>query len=153
MLLLASCTGCYAPDAPECTLACAADTDCISGQACTSDGFCAASSSTQCVQRQAEVDAPNIQDAPKIQDAGATTVTVHVTVSGNGTVTASTGATCASDCTFDVAKDVPMTLTATADSVHQAFLGWSGACAWQRAVCQVTPNAAITVGAKFTGGD
>ncbi|HET9993719.1 MAG TPA: hypothetical protein VFQ65_34515, partial [Kofleriaceae bacterium] len=101
LFVLASCAACYAPDAPECTLACTTATDCISGQACTSDGFCAASAATQCVQRQVPVDAtPAGGDASPMPDAGtgsgsgATTVTVHVTVDGNGTVTASTGTAC-----------------------------------------------------------
>jgi hypothetical protein len=78
-------------------------------------------------------------------------VSVHVTVDGNGSVKASTGATCTDDCTFEVDKGVPMTFTAMAGS-HQMFDKWSGACAAQAALCHVTPDAAITVGAKFKGG-
>jgi hypothetical protein len=80
------------------------------------------------------------------------TVSVHVTVDGNGTVTASTGTACTNDCTFQVAKGVPMTFTALPNSTHQHFDSWSGACATQPSLCHVTPIAALTVGAKFTGG-
>jgi hypothetical protein len=147
---------------PECTLACTADTDCVNGQSCTSDGYCAAPS-TQCGGRQVPIDAANPgTDAGHIPDgggggsgsgsgSGSTTVAVHVTVDGNGTVTASTGTMCTSDCTFQVEKGVAMTFTATPNSTHQSFDSWSGACAAQPALCHVTPNAAITVGAKFTG--
>jgi hypothetical protein len=159
LFVLAACAACYGPESPECVLACTSDTDCVSGQACTSDGFCAPSGTTQCVQHQAPVDAAMVTaDARDMPDAGSgsgsgtTTVSVHVTVDGNGTVTASTGTACTGDCTFAVAKDVPMTFTATPNSPHQHFDNWSGACAAQPALCHVTPTTAITVGAKFTGG-
>ena len=80
------------------------------------------------------------------------TVSVHVTVEGPGKVTASTGAVCSTDCMFDVDKGVPLTLTATASSGNQNFVGWSGACVAQLAQCHVTPITAITAGAKFMGG-
>jgi hypothetical protein len=143
---------------PECTLACTVDTDCINGQACTGDGYCAASSATQCSQQQAPLDAtsPETDGAGSGSGSGSgsgtTTVTVHVTVDGNGTVTASTGTACTTDCMFQVDKGVAMTFTATPSSTHQQFDSWSGACAAQPALCHVTPNAAITVGAKFSGG-
>ncbi|CAN5320294.1 hypothetical protein BH11MYX1_BH11MYX1_19310 [soil metagenome] len=99
---------------------------------------------------------PPSSDAAQVVDAGmgsgsAMTVTVHVTVAGNGTVTSSTGPTCADDCTFEVARDVPMTLTATSNSTHQMFSTWTGACATQPALCHLTPTTAITVGAQFNG--
>jgi hypothetical protein len=151
LLLLVSCAACYAPDVPECTLACTADTDCVNGQSCTSDGFCAAPS-TQCGVRQLPNDAAEpAADAGHTPDGDAP-VSVHVTVDGNGTVKASTGATCTNDCTFEVDQGMPMTFTATPGS-HQMFQMWSGACAAQPALCHVTPDAAISVGAKFKGGD
>ncbi|MEP6863027.1 MAG: hypothetical protein ABJE66_20540 [Deltaproteobacteria bacterium] len=156
LLLLLSCAACYAPDVPECTLACTADADCVNGQACTGDGYCAASPATQCVQREAMPDGASVGSGSGTgsgtgSGSGTTTVSVHVTVDGNGTVTASTGLMCTNDCTFQVDKAVPMTLTAMPSSTHQAFDSWSGACATQPALCHVTPNAAITIGAKFTG--
>lgn len=156
LIVLALWAGCYAPDAPECTLACASDTDCIGSQACTSDGFCAVAASTQCAQRQVPVDATTspASDANRMADAGAGSdsaakVTVHVTVHGSGTVTSSTGPTCTDDCTFEVASGLPLTFTATPNSMHQMFSSWSGACASQPALCQATPTVAIAVGAKF----
>jgi hypothetical protein len=77
------------------------------------------------------------------------TVPVHVTVHNTGTVTASTGAACSSDCTFAVARGVPVTFTATPGP---SFVTWSGACATHAAQCHVTPDAAITLGAEFDGG-
>jgi hypothetical protein len=138
-------------------LACASDTDCIGSQACTSDGFCAVSAATHCAQRQVPVDATTspASDANRMADAGAGSdsaakVAVHITVQGNGTVTSSAGPTCTDDCTFEVAPGLPMTLTATPNSAHHMFATWSGACASQPALCQVTPTAAITAGARFT---
>ncbi|HEY6040338.1 MAG TPA: hypothetical protein VIV58_38905, partial [Kofleriaceae bacterium] len=83
---------------PECTLACTADTDCIAGQACSHDGFCAASAETQCTQRQTPGDsaAPGVDAGSGVGSGsgsgsgGTTTVSVHVTVHGPGKVIAST---------------------------------------------------------------
>jgi hypothetical protein len=166
------CAGCYAPDAPECTLACARDTDCITSQACTSDGFCAASAATLCAQRQLGVDAPSpVADAgaadartadarpadAHLADAstgsgGTTWVSVHVTVQGEGMVTASNGTVCTHDCTFAVAAGVPMTFQAAPGSTGQVFQKWSGDCMGQPALCHATPNTALMVGAKFKNG-
>jgi len=154
--VLLFCAGCYGPDVPECTLACTADTDCVAGQACSHDGLCAASSETQCGQRQMPGDSaePGVDaGSGSGSGSGITTVSVHVTVHGPGTVVASTGTTCTSDCTFAVEQGVPITFTAMPSSQNQHFDSWSGACAAQPASCHVTPNAAISVGAKFSTGD
>lgn len=154
LVALTVCAGCYAPDAPECTLACALDTDCIGSQACTRDGFCAASAATECAQRQLVVDASSLVADAQLVDAGhgsggTTMVSVHVTVQGNGTVTASTGTVCAQDCTFTVAQGVPMTFNATPNASDQVFQKWSGDCTGQPALCHATPVMALAVGAKF----
>lgn len=157
LVALLFCAACYGPDVPECTLACTADTDCVAGQACSRDGLCAASAETQCSQRQMPGD--GAQAAVDASGSGSgsgsaiSMVSVHVTVHGPGSVFASIGTTCTSDCTFAVEQGMPMTFTATPSSANHSFDSWSGACASQPALCHVTASVAISVGAKFSTGD
>lgn len=51
VFVVALLAACYSPDAHDCTLACNADSDCISSQACTSDHLCASPSIATCAER------------------------------------------------------------------------------------------------------
>ncbi|CAN5337317.1 hypothetical protein BH11MYX1_BH11MYX1_39620 [soil metagenome] len=144
------CAGCYAPDAPDCVLACSANTDCISGQACTTDRLCAGPSVTTCgVQARMDGGSGMAIDAQPGQTE------IDLTVSGAGTVQSSTGDTCTNpakppiDCTFQAPTEQDLTLTAIPPP-GKALKEWTGACIGQSSVCHTTPTGAmIVVGAKF----
>jgi uncharacterized repeat protein (TIGR02543 family) len=84
----------------------------------------------------------------------ATTYTLTVSVTGNGTVTGG-GIACTSaggsGCTASEPAGSVVTLTATAGS-GAGFGAWGGACAGSSTTCSVTMDAAKTVSATFTGG-
>ena len=122
---------CYAPDTRDCTLTCAAATECGDGQQCTG-GLCAAPGTT-CTSDAA----------------------LHVQIMGKGSVVVDTIAVCASDndtkgdCMLHVPMRVIRQLVAQPVDEH-AFAGWSGACAGSDATCSLVPVSAMTqVGARF----
>jgi hypothetical protein len=84
----------------------------------------------------------------------ATTNTLTVSVSGNGTVTgggiACTGAG-GSGCTASEPSGTSVTLTANPGS-GAAFTGWGGACAGTAVTCVVSMNGDQNVTASFSGG-
>ncbi|MFT3691685.1 MAG: hypothetical protein QM831_01005 [Kofleriaceae bacterium] len=144
---------CYSPDAPDCALSCTADSDCISGQACTTDHLCAATGITTC-GAMARIDGGGtIVDAPP-----GTTVKLMVHVDKGGGVKLSTNEFCdtgvntmATDCMFDVAKDQQLTLTAYAH-LGYTFDKWGGPlCMTQmsNAACVVTPTMDSMANAGF----
>ncbi len=143
--------GCYAPDAPECVLACTADNDCISGQACTTDHLCTAPGVTTC-GAQAVTDGGVVTGVDA--GPGTTQVDVHITINGIGKVTTSNGDTCNNvgnpslDCTFKATAGVALTLTAM-QTFTKPFKQWSGECMGTTNPCTVTPSGSIVVGAKF----
>ncbi|MEO8842572.1 MAG: hypothetical protein ABI591_15795 [Kofleriaceae bacterium] len=139
--------GCYAPDAPDCTLACTADTDCISGQTCTTDHLCAANLTTCGSQAITDGGVPVTDAGPVVM------LTVHV--DKDGSVRDSNNDVCASpaneqiDCTFPVHAGDPLTITAVPNLTKQ-FDGWMGPpCMGQLAACQTTPAGNLMVSAKF----
>ncbi len=142
--------GCYAPEAPECVLACTADSDCIGGQACTTDHLCAASGVTACGAQAVTDGAVSGGDA----GSGTTQIDVHLNVNGQGIVTSNHGDTCEAtggppvNCTFKATAGQPLTLTAVA-SMGNAFKQWTGECGGQANPCHLTPTATVTTGAKF----
>jgi Divergent InlB B-repeat domain len=142
--------GCYAPDAPDCTLACTANTDCISGKACTTDHLCAGTNITTCgVQATTDGSVPG-------SDAGTgTMITLTVQLEKDGSVRDSDNDVCNSptnsplECTFQVHSGEPLTITAIPDLTKQ-FDKWSGPpCMGQLAMCHTTPVGNITVNAMF----
>ncbi len=154
LALVTSGAGCYSPDAPDCVLACAANTDCVSGQVCTSDQLCAAPGITSCAA-VARSDAGAVTDSGS-EDAGSGTSEVDLTVTNPGTVQASTGATCTNPdkppfvCTFQAPRGLELTLTAVPPPA-KTFKGWTGACMGPDPVCHITPTTPIiVVGAKFS---
>lgn len=141
--------GCYAPEAPDCAIACTANTDCITSQACTTNHLCAAVGVT--------CGAPAIADAGVATDAdeGPGVTAIKLVVSGAGSVQASTGDLCANpaktpiSCTFQAPTGLELTLTATPPP-SRMFKEWTGACTGPALVCHTTPSGAmITVNAKF----
>lgn len=146
MIVLA---GCYAPQAPDCALACTANSDCITSQACTTDHLCAAAGVT--CGALAITDARVANDA----DEGPGVIAIDLTVSGAGSVHASTGDQCTNPakppivCSFHAPSGQELTLTATPPP-SSTFKQWTGACAGPALVCHTTPSGAmITVNAKF----
>jgi hypothetical protein len=87
--------------------------------------------------------------------AGASSHTVTVAVTGNGTVTgASGGISCTSaggsTCTATVAANSSVTLTATAGA-GAGFTSWGGACSGSTTTCTFTVTGDTSVSAAFTG--
>jgi hypothetical protein len=164
--VLLAIVGCYAPDAPDCTLACSAGTDCISGQACTTDHMCAATSVTTCGV-QATIDGSLGSDAGNGSGNGSgdgsgsdgsgghmdLTLTIHI--DKDGSVRTSNNDVCTSPtnqpvaCTYQVQAGAALTLTAIPNIAKQ-FDKWDpGACNGQTAMCHTTPQSGFTVSVKF----
>ncbi len=147
-LVVAGLVGCYAPDVGDCTLACESESDCIDGQRCTIDGWCAASV-LRCdtpvgpgVTVDAAVDAPIDAPAP---------VRLRVRVDGTGAVdVAGLGSCDDSECIWIVTAG---TITVTARTIEddKPFERWTTAnCAGHGLTCvvQLVPDT-TQVGAKF----
>lgn len=82
-------------------------------------------------------------------EAVATTQTLNVSVTGQGTVGSSpAGIDCGSACSASFASNASVTLTAT-PAQGQTLSSWGGACSGQTATCTVTMDDAKTVSATF----
>ena len=78
--------------------------------------------------------------------------TLHVQVSGNGTVTsAPDGIDCPSACSDSFDSGMRVVLTAH-PAAGESFLGWGGACSGSAATCTVTMDVEKNLGARFTPG-
>lgn len=132
--------GCYAPDAPDCTLACGSDSDCISGQVCSTDHLCAGGGISSCANRTVS------DGGTRSPDTGPPPLELDVVISGGGTVTVSVGAECTSGrCTYGVAPNTAVTLTAV-DHGNNTFQAWMGMpCMGQGRTCQLTVTAPVTM--------
>jgi hypothetical protein len=147
--------GCYAPDAPDCTLACTADSDCISGQACTTDHLCAGTNIATCgAQATTDGSVPGIDAG---SDAGTPMVALMIHIEKDGSVRDSENHICNSptnipiDCTFQVVTGDPLTITAF-PNIGKQFDKWMGPpCMGQLAMCHTTPVGNIMVTAQFKG--
>lgn len=116
---------CYSPETPDCVLACTADSDCISGQTCTTDHFCAASGITTC-GAMARTDGGN--NATMDADTGSgsdTKVMLMIHVDKGGGVKLSDNQLCdtgintmTTDCNLMVKAGQPVTLSAY---IHLGF--------------------------------
>jgi hypothetical protein len=138
--------GCYAPVAPDCKLACTTDSDCISGQVCSSDHLCAGGDITSCANR-------TVSDGGTLADSGPPPIALHVMITGGGSVSVSVGAECTSGtCTYDVAPNTAVTLTAV-DHGNNVFQTWGMACMGQDRTCQLTVTAPVKAAANFTHAD
>ncbi len=147
---------CYSPDAPDCALACTADTDCISGQACTTDHLCAASGITTCgAHAVTDGGAGATADAAEGSGSGGT-VTLMIHVDKGGGVRLSTNQLCdtgintmATDCMYDVPAGKQLTATAYAHIGFQ-FDKWDGMpCMGQGTTCTFTLTMMNMINAKF----
>jgi hypothetical protein len=141
LLTAALLAGCYAPDARDCTVTCAASSQCLQGQVCGTDGFCAA---------------PKAAGHCSTIDAAAPEVSLVITIEGSGRVTIETVGSCDGDtaphhtCMFAVASNTPRVLDAIAKDEDHPFQSWSQACAGSGMTCAMTPVSSPTqVGAKF----
>jgi Fe-S cluster biogenesis protein NfuA len=78
--------------------------------------------------------------------------TLHVFVSGNGTVTSSPpGIDCPTECAEEFDSGSRVALTAH-PAAGEAFLGWGGACSGSAATCTTIADVEKNVAAKFTPG-
>ena len=138
-LLLASC---YSPEALDCTVTCAAASECAEGQVCGSDGFCAA---------------PSVAGHCGGPDGGmvSSLVSLRVRLEGPGKVTVDEVGLCDSEtadskaCMFSVHKGVALHLKAQAKHDRE-FVEWTIGCSGSDETCSLTPVTGLTeVGAKF----
>lgn len=75
---------------------------------------------------------------------------LHVTVAGSGSVFG-VNTTCDADCSIDLPNAVAQTFTATAKPGF-IFVGWTGICAGQGAVCSAAPSGDASLSASFGPG-
>jgi hypothetical protein len=160
---------CYSPSLRDCTLGCAAATDCANGQVCGADHLCAAPAIAGRCTADAGGDATRDgdgadaaihadarpPDATSPADArppdAAPTITIHVHVDGKGRVVLGSGGTCSHDCMLQAVLGVANTLTAIPRGGSE-FDAWSGAaCTGQGPICAFTPATNLDVHATFDG--
>lgn len=131
---------CYDPAAVDCTVSCAAATECARGQVCGSDGFCAA---------------PSVAGHCGGPDGGMTSelAMLKISLEGPGKVAIEGVGTCDSDtadmCSFSVPTGTSLSLKASPKKDHE-FVEWSGGCAGTSTSCVLNAVMALTqIGAKF----
>jgi hypothetical protein len=153
---------CYSPDLRDCTVTCAAATDCASGQVCNG-GLCSGPS-VQCAMLatpDAAIPPPPPNDAAMVQpdakpDAAPPMIPIHVHIDGVGHVTLDGGGDCNSpkdhaDCDLSAPEHV-LAMFHAKPADH--FDHWSDACggAGMEPDCALVPNAMpLRVTAKFRG--
>lgn len=170
-LALASC---YSPDLADCTVACAADSECGGGQQCNA-GMCA-QPGIACTRVDDTVDAlpmtspeqdASVPDANPEPDASTPppdgppdpppppppqTTTLRVKIKDQGRVTPSGHQSCApnSECLYTVVVGQPITLEADPNP-NRIFEKWEEACSGSSPSCTITPLAGpqTRVTAKF----
>lgn len=175
MLAATISAACYQPAARDCVVSCVSTDDCLDGQACGSDGWCAAP--PRAGRCQTLIGDAGVADDPDAEgtvadaresidasvplvDAAMPTVTLRVVVSGRGRVLIDPGDwTCegsqnqAGDCSFDVVAGAQLTLVPAATHQHWDFAGWTtGNCAGQSGACTLDLDAATLVAARFSDG-
>lgn len=154
LALLASC---YEPQLVDCTIRCAGESDCASGQVCGTDHFCAAPDvADHCASVTATTDAGVVADGAKLDastDAPPDAPTqgqLRVQIEGGkGSVTVQGIGTCTDDCTYSVPLHMPLSAHA-AGIDNWRFDKWTaGPCMGQLANCAFTPTLVVGVTAKF----
>jgi hypothetical protein len=160
---LAALAACYRPEARDCTVSCQGADDCLSGQVCGSDGWCAApdvaggcgAALDAAVPDGAAPDGETPVDGVPPDAAGAE---LHVVVSGRGKVVIEPlSVECEGiggapgDCTFPAAPGTEVTLLPVDTHPQDTFAGWTTAnCESSPGTCVVTVEAPVTlVGAAF----
>lgn len=148
-LIWLALAGCYAPDARNCTVTCAAAKDCIGAQVCGADHFCAAPDvAGHCSAVDAAVRSPDARrDAPP--DGEDHDVTLTLMIMGKGTVAVDAITSCGGNCIVKVPAGVMRTLTATPDDPDKPFQMWMNACTGTVPTCTLTPTTDLQIGAKF----
>ena len=125
-LLFTLIAGCYTPDVADCTITCTGAAACAAGQVCGSDGYCA----TPSVAGHCGRDGGVVEHL----------VTLHVMISGPGSVRVDNAQTCMEDCSYQVAPGSTHLLEAIETHEDRPFSEWTEACAGQDATCTVTPQ-------------
>lgn len=148
----AALVACYSPDAPDCTLACSEDSDCVGGQSCTSDHMCASPTIGASCSGHLTTDGGMTPDAAG--SGSASTVDIRVHIDGQGGVRSSNDDNCDSliptTCTFKAPTGQPITLTATPHITKQ-FDKWQGPPCMDAGnnPCTTSPQMAFDVMPKF----
>jgi hypothetical protein len=158
--------GCYGPSLRDCTVSCAAPSDCAGDQVCGNDGLCVApdhagTCATAVPPDAAPLDAARVADAAPIDaappDAPRATGTLRVEITGKGSVIVDGRGICSaaggpgpSGCTYDIALGVVQTVRAVPLQLDQRFTSWtSETCSGQLATCMFTPVGSTTIVARF----
>lgn len=155
-------TSCYAPAVRDCTVSCASERDCASGQVCGGDGMCAAPEvAGRCsgfpgdAGPRHDARPPGDPDLDAGLDA-AQTVVLHVQIMGKGAVLVDGVGACSSkdpqhgDCMYDVIPGVVLIAHAVEIDRDELFAMWtSPTCAGQGPRCVFTPVAATAIAARF----
>jgi hypothetical protein len=157
--------GCYSPSLRDCTVSCAAETDCAAGQVCGDDGLCAGPERAgRCATLPPDASVDARSDGGTEHDAATDAaspdasphVTLHVEITGRGSVLVTGRLACLSsgpqrgDCMYDIDRGVPQSVRAVAIQPDQPFLSWTSAtCRGQGASCTFTPTAATSLVARF----
>jgi hypothetical protein len=157
--VLAALPACYTPDLRDCTVTCASSADCVGGQVCGGDHYCAAPDvAGTCARLGADAglsvgdDAPTSHDAARPPDGPPPPppfVMLHLHVDGHGELDAG-GFSCTADCIDHVHNGVPIDIVANATE-DQVFVQWTaGPCNGSTSpTCTVTPTMDVMVAAKF----
>ena len=156
--VLAALPACYTPDLRDCSVTCASSADCVGGQVCGDDHYCAAPEvAGTCAHLGADGglavagDAPASHDAPRPPDGPPPPkyVMLHFHVDGHGELVAGTFA-CTMDCVDHVLSGATIDVVANA-AEDQMFVQWTaGPCNGSMTpACTVTPTMDMLVAAKF----
>jgi len=155
VLLCLVIAGCYSPAERDCTVTCTAAKDCIGGQVCGADHYCAAPSiAGHCSATDAATTPRDaMHDSDEDTDAASPIyVTLTVNIGGAGKVSVQGIATCSMPmCMFQVPAGQPLTLSEMQTQSDKMFQMWQGDCAsaGSQPTCALTPTTAVKVGAKF----
>jgi hypothetical protein len=154
-MLVAACANasCYSPDVRDCTVHCEREHDCVSGQVCGGDHFCASPG----VSCSADA-APPMRDAAIPIDTAIPidaqpSVAITLQIMGAGTVALDGVGSCDATCTLSAPFGALATLYAI-PKAKQTFGGWTaGPCIGQPATCKFVPILPVTIAARFMKGE
>ena len=172
LALVVTLAACYRPDARDCTVSCAGADDCVDGQVCGADGWCAAPGvAGSCGDEPGDDAAVPSHDAPESREDAAPDAEVpdaappdapgaelRVVVSGRGKVVIEPlGVECEGmtgipgDCTFPASPGLEVTLLPVDTHPQDTFAGWTTAnCQDSPGACVLDVGAPVTlVGASF----
>ena len=163
VLAIAMVGSCYSPTVRDCTVTCDSSHDCIGGQLCGSDHFCAMPEVASHCAGDLAPDASLTKhldgggaDAVVGSDAASATVILHLHDDGNGEIAIVGGASCATsdpqhgDCMIAVPSGVLVVLQASGQAPN-VFMRWEGqVCSGTNPSCSFVPNLPTSdIHAKF----